>query len=348
MEVEFQISKQDYIDYYKTQLKENFQKKIPIVAVILFFVIASSNTNHFFLVKTVLLLFGYGLLLSIGFYFLPFWLFNRQLKKIMASDPDYCQRKKWLIQDDGLKSESGSSTAVRNWESFTKVRSNQKYISLTLIDKRYLMIPKSSFISDAEATNFLGSIQTKIFQAQGLSTSRLNKSSVFYKTSKPPYAIGLLGFVPIIGAIVGIGLILYGIFKYRDKWLILIGIAGISFTIVVYSFLNYAGKKNLFSDGFVNMDKRTLNSLVKEVEFYKVQNGIYPNRLEQLDIKDEFISTSDPLMMHEKNNKFNYHLIGNGYTIFSSGIDRIPNTVDDIYPTLAIDTTKMGLIINSK
>jgi hypothetical protein len=348
MEVEFRVLKEEYIAYYKIQLKENFQKKIPVVAVLLFFVIASPNAQHFDLVKTVLYLFCYVLFLSTIFYFLPFLLFNNQLKKTIAADPGYSERRKWTIQDDGLKSESISSTSVINWESFAKVQANQKYISLTLVDKRYMMVPKSSFRSDAEAVNFLGIAQTKIFQAKGLSTSRLNKSSVFYKESKPPYAIGLFGLIPLIGAIVGVALILYGIFKYKDKWLVLIGAAGICVTIAVYSFLNYANNKNLFSNGFVVIDKGKLNSLVKEIEFYKMQKGAYPDSLEQLDIKDQFVNAFDPLMSHEKNNKFNYHLIGKGYTIFSSGIDKTLNTGDDIYPTLTIDTTKMGLIIDRK
>ncbi|MDB5005050.1 MAG: hypothetical protein JWQ34_3275 [Mucilaginibacter sp.] len=348
MEVEFQITKEDYIDFYKTQLKENFQKRIPLVAVILFFATSALYKDHFDWVKTIIVVVSYSLLLLVLFYLLPLFIFNNKLRKLIATDPGYSEPKKWIIEEDGLRSEGVLTTAVRNWESFAKAKVNRKYISLTLIDKRFLMVPKSSFASDTEATNFFGLIQAKIIKAQGSSNSTFDASSGIYKKDRPPYKLGFWGFVPLIGAIVGTALILYGIFKYKDKWLILIGVGAICFTIAVYSFFNYADKRNLFSEGFVDMDKGTLNSLVKEIEFYKIQNGKYPENLMQLDIKNQLINVVDPLMSYNKNNIFNYRQIRSGYTLFSSGMDQIPNTKDDIYPTIPIDTSKMGLIIKKQ
>jgi hypothetical protein len=43
--------------------------------------------------------------------------------------------------------------------------------------------------------------------------------------------------------------------------------------------------------------------------------------------------------------KFNYQRVGNHYYLFSSGVDEIPNTKDDIYPAIAkSDSAKFGLI----
>ena len=64
--------------------------------------------------------------------------------------------------------------------------------------------------------------------------------------SKPPYLLGLLGFIPLVGAFVGMGLFLYGLIKYKDKWLMLIGIGGIAFSVVIYSTL-FWGMKNALS-----------------------------------------------------------------------------------------------------
>jgi hypothetical protein len=60
--------------------------------------------------------------------------------------------------------------------------------------------------------------------------------------SKPPYLLGLLCLIPLVGAFVGLGLLLYGLLKYKDKWLSIIGAAGILWTILIYSTLFYAGK----------------------------------------------------------------------------------------------------------
>jgi predicted PurR-regulated permease PerM len=57
------------------------------------------------------------------------------------------------------------------------------------------------------------------------------------QTAKPPYLLGLLCLIPLVGAFVGLGLLLLGLLKYKDKWLSIIGAAGILFTVLVYSML---------------------------------------------------------------------------------------------------------------
>ena len=97
----------------------------------------------------------------------------------------------------------------------------------------------------------------------------------------------------------------------------------------------------------VPVSQRFLNSLVKDIEFYKTINGTYPDSLEQLTENNEIAYIHDPLLFQPgtKNTKFNYQKIGNRYTLFSSGVDRIPNTSDDIYPNIFIsDSSKFGLI----
>ena len=76
----------------------------------------------------------------------------------------------------------------------------------------------------------------------------------------------------------------------------------------------------------------------------KVIVGHYPDSLQQL--KGIFIF--DPLMEVGKGTghaTFNYRRIGDQYTVFSSGIDKVPNTRDDIYPEVFIsDSSKIGFI----
>src|ERR1700743_1976983 len=89
-------------------------------------------------------------------------------------------------------------------------------------------------------------------------------------TSKPPYLLGLLCLIPLVGAFVGIGLLLYGLLKYKDKWLSIIGAAGIVWTILFYSALFYAGTHApMFKKGFEDISQIQLNNLVKNIEFYK-------------------------------------------------------------------------------
>jgi hypothetical protein len=169
-----------------------------------------------------------------------------------------------------------------------------------------------------------------------------------YRNSKPPYLLGLLCFIPLVGAFVGLGLLLYGLIRYKDKWLCIIGASGIAFTVIVYSSLFYATKHSgVIKDLFVELSQTQMNSLVKNIEFYKLQHGQYPDSLKQLEKDDKLAPTADPIQLNQqrKNANFNYERVGDKYILFSSGEDGIPNTKDDFFPQIQIsDSSKIGLI----
>jgi hypothetical protein len=90
-----------------------------------------------------------------------------------------------------------------------------------------------------------------------------------------------------------------------------------------------------------------LNSLVKNIEFYKLEYGHYPDNLQQLLIDDKLAPINDPAegMNTKGNSYFNYERVGDKYRLFSSGEDGIPNTEDDLFPQVTItDSSKIGLI----
>jgi hypothetical protein len=166
--------------------------------------------------------------------------------------------------------------------------------------------------------------------------------------SRPPYLLGFLCLIPLVGAFVGLGLPLYGIIKYKDKWLSIIGAAGIMFTILVYGSLFYASTHaTIFKQGFASISQMQLNSLVKNVEFYKIQHSQYPDSLQQLlnDDQTALIADAIQLNQHRKIIYYHYEKVGEKYKLFSSGPDGIPNTKDDLFPQITIsDSSKIGLI----
>jgi hypothetical protein len=175
----------------------------------------------------------------------------------------------------------------------------------------------------------------------------MNPTSIQNK-SKPPYLLGLLCLIPLVGAFVGLGLLLYGLLKYKDKWLSIIGAAGIVWTVAVYSTLFYAGTHDpVFKKGFEDISQMELNSLVKNIEFYKLVHGQYPDNLKQLLDDDKLAPINDAAqgMRTKENTYYNYQKIGDKYSLFSSGQDGIPNTKDDLFPQITItDSSKIGLI----
>jgi hypothetical protein len=174
------------------------------------------------------------------------------------------------------------------------------------------------------------------------------ETPVIPKVSKPPYLLGLICLIPLVGAFVGVGLLLYGLLKYKDKWLSIIGAAGILWTVIVYSLLFYAGSHaSAFKKGFENISQLQLNSLVKNVEFYKLQHGQYPDSLQQLLVDDKLAPINDAAqgMNIKCKSYYNYGKVGGKYFLFSSGGDGIANTKDDLFPQVIItDSSKIGLI----
>ncbi|HET7117021.1 MAG TPA: hypothetical protein VFI29_11050, partial [Hanamia sp.] len=84
----------------------------------------------------------------------------------------------------------------------------------------------------------------------------------------------------------------------------------------------------------------------------KVFYGSYPNNLDEVLKVDKLCPISDPFIQStispfdsKTNIEFHYMKIGKNYTLFSVGRDRLPNTPDDIYPTM-IDSLNIqtGLI----
>ena len=176
----------------------------------------------------------------------------------------------------------------------------------------------------------------------------MDKVNIPSNAKKPPYLLGLLGLIPLVGFFVGAALVLYGVFKYKDRKLIIIGSACILFTVLVYSSLYYFGfKSEIGKKAWERHSKHLLNTLIKHVEYYKLENGTYPVSLTQLTSKNEFVSIVDPTQSinNRKTNYFNYKNLGQKYLLFSSGLDGIPNTNDDIYPDVNVNS-KIGWIKN--
>lgn len=171
-----------------------------------------------------------------------------------------------------------------------------------------------------------------------------NKLSDISKVAnKPPYLLGLLGFIPLVGFFVGIGLTLYGLIKYKDKKLVIIGVLCMLFTVFLYSFMIFGlDKFSKVKESWAELSQHQINELVKDVEYYKLQNGKYPESLKQL----SNVNIQDPVKGLNASEKdvFIYKNLGDKYLLFSVGLDGKPNTKDDIYPKVK-PNSNIGWII---
>jgi competence protein ComGC len=115
----------------------------------------------------------------------------------------------------------------------------------------------------------------------------------------------------------------------KKRTLILTGIL-----VLIFGSLHYFFNFSDTSDKLYKEQSQTiLNSLVADIEYYKLENNQYPDSLSQLVSIDKFIFIGDPLQS-KANTNFNYKKVGEKYLLFSSGKDEIENTNDDLYPKI--------------
>lgn len=342
MELDYQLSKKDFIDFLKLYLKDIIQKKLGIFIVIAFVLFAVLNGQTFIWWRFLIALVASPAIIWLIFYFIPLVISILRLNRIADKDKAYFNKRKITLLDDGIKTESEHKVDIWKWQAIKSVHSNDKFIYFILIDKKAIPVPKNIFLSESEAINFLALVQSNLPIVTGASTLQVS-----YKNKKPSYLTGLICLIPIVGLIVGIIYIVNGISRYKDKWFVIMGAGGVLVTVCFWYFIFYSntfGFKNMIAES----SQRQLNSLMKAVEFYKLKNGVYPDSLVQVTYDNSDIWIYDPLTPGEhvnKSNEYNYQKVGDHYYLYSSGVDGIPNTKDDIYPQVAkSDSAKFGLI----
>ena len=155
------------------------------------------------------------------------------------------------------------------------------------------------------------------------------------------YYLSLLCLFPGLGIIVGIILGLYAIFKFKSiKLFLTIAITTTGGIFLIKLDTYYLKRDMMYGKDYENMAimmaANDLDKITQDLGHYKLKHGDYPDSLQQLEMENPFLSIKDPLLARNREiHKFVYYYYqktNNGYTLFSSGVDGIPNTKDDIYP----------------
>jgi hypothetical protein len=338
MEITIETTEQDHIDFYRDySLKRKWLQRLLILLAVDFLVSSFVPMSSVYLVNV----FFIGIILAPFFIGIPYLLSKKRITNAYEKSPRMIGKKTYKPFATGIEITDETGITFLKYEDIKQVGKAGNFIFLILLDGSYYLLPIWYFSSVHEAGHFLSIVTNGIANVKGIEP----KTPL---TFKPIYLIGILCFIPLLGAIAGVVLIILGIVHFRDKVFIFIGAAGILFTVALYGSLFYVAENSGFADkGFAKIAQTQLNDLVKSIEFYKLQNGSYPDSLQQIETKDSFISIDDPLQTfkQKKTVTYQYHRIGSKYLLFSVGKDGKPNTPDDIYPTLtSADTSKLGFI----
>jgi Type II secretion system (T2SS), protein G len=176
--------------------------------------------------------------------------------------------------------------------------------------------------------------------------------------SRGYFVFGGLSFIPLLGVVFGLISIIIGLFTKRrgGKTLAAVGGGGILFSAVLYGALFYYGfyqRGGVYDELRVKLAQTQIDSLVAQIELYRVQNGKYPQTLKEL--QDSLPKGSlaaaaiiDPTQVHAtKSVLFFYEPVGDDhYYLRGVGGDGIAFTDDDILPRVTMAGT-IGLLKDS-
>jgi len=179
-----------------------------------------------------------------------------------------------------------------------------------------------------------------------------DNSNSFHKISWLAFIPSILSIIPFIGIPFGISAFLWGISEWKSGGKKIAIIAGLGFmSTILFGLYSYIKIESAFNSSVINemktkYAKSSLSYLVRFIEYYKLGHGHYPNSFDDLQEKDITYKKSgfiDPFTSswvmplgrpEEKNYFYEVRENGNSYVLFSVGPDKIPNTEDDIYPTI--------------
>lgn len=344
MEVIIQNTIEGYYKFFRYySFKRDLYRKLFIILLI---TLVCTYPNKSFVLQDYLEKIAINLIiLSTIFFLVPYIITIILFKKNRLYDKVLLGTTKITKTDLGIRIESSDCNELWQWDEIKLVENSKDYIYISLLKRKSaLVISKSHFNTEDDANKFY-----KIINNEVLKSNAVNN----IKDGSHLYRFGLLGFIPNFGVIAGIILLFKGIFTYQNKKLVAIGIADILFTFIFwFSITHTMGYKKSNTDSLKIMADSELNSLVKDIEFYKMQHGNYPDSIEQATegnkvafIKDPFLSFSMKKAVKNEDVSFHYQKIRDKYTLFSVGVDKTPNTPDDIFPTVTKgDTIKFGFI----
>ena len=349
MEVEFRPTAEDYRGFYRyNAFRRNIGIKIAVVGLISYCIGSRIADPHFSWTPYLLDSLVVGIILFFCVTGIPYIIvLLRSRKRLKQLDGAALHWRIELTGDGFLvqqvaETEPEKDRQFRRWEDVKFAGDSSKYIFIVLNQGGGYVIPKSAFQSAEEASHFVFILEGGLEKPWGSKRKR----------AKRLYLWGLLGLIPNIGVIAGLIFFFKGVFQYKDKILVIIGVADILFTVLFwFTVIKLTMNSPATIAATSQFSRGQLNTLFRYVEFYKVQHGVYPDSLEQMDQKNNDFWVFDPLQSRgfaSKGGKYFYKRMGEKYWLFSVGIDGKPFTKDDIYPAMnPADSGKFGLMKNS-
>jgi hypothetical protein len=338
MEITTEITELDHNDFYRSySIKRRWRRHLLLLLAVDLILSTLIPISTFYLITAVFM----GIILLPFFFGIPYLTSKKRIRTLYLQTLVPNGKKTFKPFASGIEITDETGATFIKHEDIKETGRSGEYIFIVTRHTGYYLLPFWCFSSEYEGAHFLRLVTNGIAKIKGIQAK-----APF--TFKPGYLMAILCLIPLVGFFSGLVVLILGIVHFKDKIYIIIGAIGMLVTIAIYgSMIYYVETSSVVNDGFSEMSQTQINDLVKSIEFYKIQNGSYPDSLQQIETKNSFVSIYDPLptFKEKKSVTFQYHRTGNKYLLFSVGKDGKPNTKDDIYPTLTNPgTSKLGFI----
>jgi len=339
MEIQFEASVDDYRNFIKAfALKRKLNARLIIVAIIAIFLgYADGGKEPFVFTLFLFKTFFIAIIFTVILVLIPYVISRVRLNKTLNAKP-ITNPKKLILSETGITATTPTDNIFWEWEKIKSSGIAGDYIFFILFKNEIGFVPIKAFENEKKGNDFAQILNFNIQRhkfANPYNEARKVRNLQYW---------GLLGFIPNFGLIAGIVLLVKAV-QLKKVSLALVGATDVALTFVFWIFIFPI--LTVKSDGFRDISQMELNSLVKNIEFYKLQKGQYPDSLKQLTKDDPTTFINDPIQMDigRKNSYFNYQNRGDKYLLFSSGADGIAGTKDDMYPNIkVIDTAKVHFV----
>lgn len=319
MKIEYQLTKKDYIKSSFEIITKYFLYNFIYLTLLSIIISYSINYKKFEIYNFV-----YAAILS--FIIITFLLFIKNifylLKLYFQKETDLIFRKKisFEVNEKGVK--INESTIVLDWQSIKKLDILKNFIYLIFDNNSTFIIKKDKFSID-ELNVFIKKYMQYKENNRFILKDKINPNNFIW--------LGLFGFIPNVGILIGIYLIYLGI-KLDLRKFLYIGILNILFTPLFWVIFK---KSTINEKSNIEITKFQLNEIVKDIEYYNTKTGNYPDSLGLLKNQNKHFSDIEIFSLESGNkSRFYYKKLNKKYILKSYGPDQKINTKDDIFPDL--------------
>lgn len=226
------------------------------------------------------------------------------------------------IMENGIqyKTSNSNKEIFKPWSGFKQVYESKNFTYFIFNDGQYLFL--NNLINSKENI---------------LEFTTLVKEKIKLYQHKVPKSQIWLSFIPGIGLLFGLVIFIRGITDRNLKYFS-IGILSLMATAVgwiIFGIFMDASEKNSGSNKFNT--KNNLNQIVKELAYYKLKNGKFPDTLDSLKMQNNFLilieieTNLNPFSDREIRDIY-YENRDSTFVLRTLGADGKPFTEDDVLP----------------